>query len=62
VDAIVEGYEDSQVDALRVAFAAVASLVVLGFWFTRKLPTERLGEEEETLAEGDALASGVPAG
>jgi MFS family permease len=46
-DAIAEGYEESQVDALRVALAAVAGLTVLGFWFTRALPTERIGEGEE---------------
>jgi Na+/melibiose symporter-like transporter len=46
VDAIVEDYEESQVDALRVAFAALAVLIVLGFWFTRNLPTALLGEEE----------------
>jgi hypothetical protein len=52
VDAIVESYEQSQVDALRVSFAALAILTVIGFWFTRKLPTERLGEgevDEETV-------------
>ena len=60
VDAIVDSYEESQVNALRVAFAALASLVVIGFWFTRKLPTERLGEGDEVTAEGVAAASGSP--
>jgi len=45
VDAIVDGYETSQVEALRLALAAVAVLAVLSFWFTRNLPAERLEGE-----------------
>ena len=58
--AIVEGYEESQVDALRIAFGAVAALVVLAFWFTRNLPTERLGEGEDETAEGSASLAPAP--
>ena len=56
--AIVDGYEQAQVDALRVAFAAVAAITVLGFWFTRNLPTALLGREEEPeeTPPGEALA------
>ena len=56
VEAVVEGYEDSQVDALRVAFAAVATLVVFGFWFTRNLPGGMLGEEDDEIAARPAAA------
>ena len=44
VDELVAGYEDSQLDALRRALGAAALFVVVGFWFTRRLPARRLGE------------------
>jgi hypothetical protein len=59
--AIVEGYKEAQVDALRIAFATVAALVVLAFWFTRHLPTELLGEgEDETAEDMASLATASP--
>ncbi|HKF81481.1 MAG TPA: MFS transporter [Solirubrobacterales bacterium] len=41
-DALVEGYEDAQLEALKLAFLVAALLVLASFWSTRRLPAERL--------------------
>lgn len=51
--ALVDGYEDAQVSALRLALGAIALAAVLGVWFTRGLPATR---EREAVAP----AEGVP--
>ena len=59
--AIADDYASSQEDALRVAFAALASLILLGFLFTRNLPTTLLGEGEDEGAPEASVAAGAPA-
>jgi MFS family permease len=44
VDALVEGYEDAQLDALRVALLFAALIVLASFWATQQLPTRRFDE------------------
>jgi len=46
-DALVEGYEDAQLDALRTAFLFAAMIVAAAFLATRRLPTERFDQMEE---------------
>ncbi len=48
-DALVENYEDAQLNALKTAFLFAAFIVVASFWSTRRLPTERLGEAQPGL-------------
>ena len=60
--AIADDYVSSQEDALRIAFATLAALILVGFVFTRNLPTALLGEgesEAEDAAEG-ARTPGSP--
>ena len=45
-DAIVEGYEDAQLRALKTAFLFAALIVLAAFWMTRGIPSRRLGEIE----------------
>lgn len=40
--AIVDGYDQAQIEALKVALLSVAIFVVASFWFTRALPGEPL--------------------
>ena len=42
VDAVVEDYEDAQLNALKTALLFAAFIVLASFWATRRLPTERL--------------------
>ena len=44
VEALVENYEDSQLDALKTALLFAAFLVVGAFFTTRRLPTQRFEE------------------
>jgi Na+/melibiose symporter-like transporter len=44
VDALVNDYEDAQLEALKLAFLFAAFLTVASFWFTRRLPTRRFAE------------------
>jgi EmrB/QacA subfamily drug resistance transporter len=44
VDTLVENYEDAQLTALKTALLFAAFLVVVSFWFTRRLPTRRFDE------------------
>jgi MFS family permease len=43
-DALVEHYEDAQLDALRIAFLSAALLVAASFFATSRLPTRRFDE------------------
>lgn len=45
-DALVEGYESAQINALKTAFLFAALIVLASFWAARKLPTERFEEIE----------------
>ena len=42
--ALVEDYEDAQIDALKTAFLFAALIVLASFWGTRHLPAERFDE------------------
>jgi MFS family permease len=52
VDAIVESYEDAQLDSLKIAFLVAGFLVIASFWATRRLPTRRFDELAESAAVG----------
>ncbi len=41
-EALVDHYEDAQLEALKLAFLVAALLVLASFWSTRRLPSERL--------------------
>lgn len=43
-DVLVDHYEDAQLTALKTAFLFAAFLVLVSFWFTRRLPTRRFDE------------------
>ncbi len=44
VEALVDNYEDSQLDALKLAFLFAAFIVLASFWATRRLPSRRFEE------------------
>ena len=44
VDAVVEGDEDAQLNALKTAFLFAGFIIVASFWATRRIPAERLVE------------------
>jgi hypothetical protein len=44
VDAVVESYEDAQLEAIKLAFLFAAFIVLASFWLTRRLPTRRFDE------------------
>ena len=44
--AVATDYGDAQLEALRLALGAVAAAALLSLWFTRRLPTESLAEDE----------------
>jgi EmrB/QacA subfamily drug resistance transporter len=46
VDAVVENYEDAQINALKTAFLFAALIVIASFFATRNLPSERFEEIE----------------
>ena len=56
VEALVDNYEDSQLDALKTALLFAAFLVVGAFFTTRRLPTQRF---EEMQSGPDPPASGA---
>ena len=43
-DALVEHYEDAQINALKTAFLFAALLTLASFWMTRRLPVQRFDE------------------
>ena len=45
VDALVEGYEDAQLQALKTGLLIAGLIVVASFAGTRRLPTSRFGEQ-----------------
>jgi EmrB/QacA subfamily drug resistance transporter len=59
VDALVENYEDAQLEALKTAFLFAAFLVLASFWTTRRLPTQRFDELQA--GPDPPLAEPVPA-
>ena len=42
VDALVQSYEDAQLNALKTAFLFAGFIVLASFWGTRRIPAERL--------------------
>ncbi len=44
VDAVVESYEDAQLEAIKTAFLFAALIILASFWSTRRLPTRRFDE------------------
>ncbi len=43
-DALVQNYEEAQLDSLKIAFLLAAIIVLASFWATRRLPTRRFDE------------------
>ena len=58
VDAIVGGYEDAQLDALKLGLLLCGFIVIASFWATRRLPTRRFAELESAT---DPPAATAPA-
>ena len=56
-DALVENYEDAQLQALKIAFLFAALIVLASFWTARNLPARRF----EELAAGAAPPAAEPA-
>jgi EmrB/QacA subfamily drug resistance transporter len=56
-DALVENYEDAQLEALKIAFLFAAGIVLASFWPTRNLPARRF----EELAAGAGPPAAEPA-
>jgi hypothetical protein len=54
--AVAGDYGDAQLDALRLSLGAVALAALLSLWFTRRLPTESLAEDEVHAMEPVAAA------
>jgi EmrB/QacA subfamily drug resistance transporter len=44
VDALVENYEDAQLKGLKTGFLFAGFLVIVSFWTTRRLPTQRFDQ------------------
>ena len=55
-DALVEDYEDAQLDALKTAFLFAALLVLASFWATRRLPDGALRRDRLRRGRRRALA------
>ena len=60
VDAIVESYEDAQLEALKTALLFAALIVLASFWATRRLPTRRF-DELESGVDPPAASAAMPA-
>jgi hypothetical protein len=56
VDALVESYEDAQLEALKKGFLFAAFLVLASFPATRRLPVKRF---DELASEADPLRAGA---
>ncbi len=52
-DALVENYEESQLEALRAALAVSAIIVVFAMFMSRSLPTRRVDEIAADVAKGE---------
>jgi hypothetical protein len=59
VDAIVAGYADAQIVALKAAFAVVVLFALIALWYVRRLPTQAQSDEP---AEAPLLAPQTAAG
>jgi hypothetical protein len=58
VDAIVTAYSDSQIAALKAAFATVVLAALVSLWYVRHLPTKAgTGDEEEGSPVTEASAA-----
>lgn len=57
VDALVENYEESQLEALRAALAATALIVVVAMFMSRNLPTRRVDEIAADVLEAEGTAA-----
>jgi hypothetical protein len=53
--AVATDYGDAQIEALRLALGAVAACALLSLWFTRRLPTHSLTQQDATAAEPAAM-------
>ena len=56
-DALVEGYESAQINALKTAFLFAGLLVLASFWAARNLPTERFEEIDAARAPPELAAA-----
>jgi MFS family permease len=56
--AVAADYGGAQLDALRLSLGAVALTALLSLWFTRRLPTESLAQDDAPAAEPAAALSG----
>ena len=54
VEALVENYEESQLEALRAALFASAIIVIIALFLSRKLPTKRVDEIAAETREAEA--------
>lgn len=52
VASLTQGYEDSQLHALKAALVGVGALVLVAFWFTRHLPTAKIPRNDPGSAPG----------
>ncbi|HZV73377.1 MAG TPA: MFS transporter [Conexibacter sp.] len=59
--AIVEGYSDAQLQALKLGLLACGFVVLISLLATRNLPRQRLGEQEETSGDPSPLPEPPPA-
>ncbi len=60
-DALVESYEDAQIDALKTALLFAGLIVLASFFATRRLPTDPLGEPEAEAPPAGAEPAGAGA-
>ncbi len=56
-DALVEGYESAQINALKTAFLFAGLIVLASFWAARNLPTERFEEIDAARAPPELAAA-----
>jgi hypothetical protein len=56
--AVAADYGEAQLDALRLSLGAVALAALLSLWFTRRLPTESLAQDDAPATEPAAVLSG----
>jgi MFS family permease len=56
-EAVATDYGDAQLEALRLSLGAIAAAALLSLWFTRRLPTRSLTQEDAPAAEPAATAA-----
>jgi MFS family permease len=64
-EAVAKSYGDAQLEALRLALGAVATIALLSLWFTRRLPTSSVAtgdpaSREQHEGEAAALSTANP--